>query len=74
LGAPNLGTSRPMGFFWDLYQQSQISTNASQSEELTNRVAWLETELARTQKLLRDVIARLEQHVGQDLDGDGGVG
>jgi hypothetical protein len=63
-----------MGFFWDLYQQSQLSDHQSRADNLTDRVAWLESELTRTQQLLRDVIARLEQHVGQDLDGDGRTG
>jgi hypothetical protein len=60
-----------MGLFWDLYQQSQISEHQNRADDLADRVASLESELTRTQQLLRDVIARLEQHVGKDLDGDG---
>ena len=63
-----------MGLFWDLYQQSQISSNSRQSDQLEGRVQNLETELRRTQELLRDVISRLEQHVGKDLDADGRIG
>ena len=63
-----------MGLFWDLYQQSQISQHSRESQELEYRVRELENELQRTQELLRDVIGRLEQHVGKDLDGDGRVG
>ena len=63
-----------MGLFWDLYQQSQISQHARQSGELEYRVSVLEGELRRTQEILREVIGRLERHVGQDLDGDGSVG
>ena len=63
-----------MGLFWDLYQQSQISQHGERSGALEQRVEMLEEELRRTQQLLRDVIGRLERHVGQDLDSDGRVG
>ena len=63
-----------MGLFWDLYQQSQISGHQERAEVLEERVARLEAELQRTQLLLREVIGRLEQHVGKDLDQDGRVG
>jgi len=62
-----------MGLFWDLYQQSQISQQGDRSGEIETRVAALERELRRTQQLLQDVIGRLEQHVGQDLDADGRI-
>jgi hypothetical protein len=63
-----------MGLFWDLYQQSQISQQGERAAGLETRVAMLESELHRTQELLREVIGRLERHVGQDLDADGRVG
>jgi hypothetical protein len=63
-----------MGLFWDLYQQSQITQHAERSGALEARVAGLEHELRRTQELLREVIGRLEQHVGKDLNADGRVG
>jgi len=63
-----------MGLFWDLYQQSQISDHSERTGAMEQRVARLEAELQRTQQLLRDVIGRLEQQLGQDLDRDGRVG
>ena len=63
-----------MGLFWDLYQQSQLSSHQERAGQLEHRVERLEDELRRTQELLRAVIGRLEQHVGQDLDRDGRVG
>ncbi len=63
-----------MGLFWDLYQQSQISNHQERAGMLEQRVATLESELQRTQTLLRDVIGRLEESVGKDLDQDGRVG
>ena len=63
-----------MGLFWDLYQQSQISEYGERAESLEARVAKLERENARLATLLREVIGRLEKHVGVDLDKDGRVG
>lgn len=63
-----------MGLFWDLLQQSQISSQVERSSTIETRVSALESELRRTQQLLRDVIQRLESRVGVDLDQDGRVG
>jgi hypothetical protein len=63
-----------MGLFWDLYQQSQIGEHTRRSNALEDRVADLERQLDAQQQLLRDVIARLETHVGQDLDADSQIG
>ena len=63
-----------MGLFWDLYQQSQLSDHSERAATLEQRVAQLEAELQRTQRLLREVIGRLEQRLGEDLDRDGRVG
>jgi hypothetical protein len=65
---------KAMGLFWDLYQQSQISDHSRRSEDLEGRVADLERQLDSQQQLLREVIARLETHVGKDLDADGQIG
>ncbi len=63
-----------MGLFWDLYQQSQISQSRERATTLEARVEHLESEVARLSNLLREVIGRLEKHVGVDLDQDGRVG
>jgi len=63
-----------MGLFWDLIQQSQISNQQQRSESLEDRVAWLETELERTQGLPYKMLEVLEENVGKDIDGDGYVG
>jgi hypothetical protein len=63
-----------MGLFWDLYQQSQISDHRERAGALEQRVVYLEKDLEQTQRLLSEVIARLERHVGADLNGDGRVG
>jgi uncharacterized coiled-coil protein SlyX len=63
-----------MGFLWDLVQQSQISAQEQRNTSLEQRVAMLESELRRTQELLRTLIQRLEAHTGADLNQDGRVG
>ena len=63
-----------MGFLWDLYQQSQLSEHGARSGALEERVARLEDELRRTQGVVRELIGRLEQRLGEDLDRDGRVG
>jgi hypothetical protein len=63
-----------MGLFWDLYQQSQISHHAERASTLEARVQYLESEVSRLTDLLRNVIGRLEEHVGKDLDRDGRIG
>ena len=63
-----------MGLFWDLYQQSQIEKHREHTVSLDARVEGLEREVDRMAVLLREVIRRLEQNVGKDLDADGRVG
>ncbi|MHC4063125.1 MAG: hypothetical protein ACYSUQ_14140 [Planctomycetota bacterium] len=63
-----------MGLFWDLMQQSQISDQREKATNLEQRVAFLESELRRTQGLLNALVVRLEQHFGEDINKDGRVG
>ena len=63
-----------MGLFWDLLQQSQIGNQRERTTSIETRLQYVETELRRTQELLRDVIERLETKIGADLDRDGKIG
>jgi chaperonin cofactor prefoldin len=63
-----------MGLFWDLIQQSQISDQRSRAESLEQRVYDLEVQLDDTRRLLHQLVSTLEQHFGQDIDGDGRIG
>ncbi len=63
-----------MGLFWDLMQQSQISDQQNRADSLEDRVAWLEEELHHTKVLLVKTLKALEEHTGQDIDGDGVAG
>ena len=63
-----------MGLFWDLIQQSQISNQSNRSDSLEQRVASLERQMEATNGLLRELLTRLEQRLGEDLNRDGRVG
>lgn len=63
-----------MGLFWDLYQQSQISQQEQRSSTLEDRVSRLEADLLETRQLLRQVLGRLEESLGEDINHDGRIG
>lgn len=63
-----------MGLFWDLIQQGQLSKHAQRANTLEERVQTLEQELERTQEITLLLLERLEELIGQDIDGDGRVG
>ena len=63
-----------MGLFWDLIQQNQISEQRSRTASVEERLAWIESELTRTQETMRLLLQRLETHLGEDIDRDGSVG
>lgn len=63
-----------MGLFWDLIQQSQISSHHARATSLESRVAELERDLQDTRVLVKTLLERLEKHFGEDLDRDGRVG
>ena len=63
-----------MGLFTDLLQSHHIDETASRADSLEKRVHRLESELARTNRLLRDVILVLEQQTQRDVNRDGRIG
>ena len=63
-----------MGLFWDLIQQSQISSQSSQTDSLERRVAELERQVDAMNHLLRELVTRLEQRLGEDVNRDGRIG
>ena len=63
-----------MGLFWDLIQQGQISSQSGRADSLEHRVAELENQVNAMNGLLRDVLWRLEQRLGEDINRDGKIG
>ena len=63
-----------MGIFWDLLQEDELKKQQKHADSLEDRVLNLETELSKTQDLLRKTLEALEKHVEIDIDGDGKLG
>jgi hypothetical protein len=63
-----------VGLFWDLMQQSQISEQRDRATTIEQRVEQLESRMLHMERLLHDVLRRLETTLGEDLDRDGRIG
>lgn len=63
-----------MGIFWDLIQESKIQDQQKQADSQEERIQYLEAELNATKELLRKTLIALEEHLGEDIDGDGVTG
>ena len=63
-----------MGIFWDLIQESKIQDQQKQADSQEERIQHLEEELAATRALLQKTLIALEEHLGEDIDGDGITG
>jgi chaperonin cofactor prefoldin len=63
-----------MGLFWDLIQQNQISNQSSRADSVERRVAELERQVDAMNRLLQEMLVRLEQRLGDDIDRDGKIG
>lgn len=59
---------------WDLIQQVQLGEARDQASSLAQRVAYLEGQVERTNKVLVEVIRYLERRDNRDVDGDGKIG
>lgn len=63
-----------MGIFWELMQENRIKEQQDHAISLEERVAGLESELSETRQLLSKTLIALEEHIGEDIDGDGKKG
>lgn len=63
-----------MGLFWDLIQQGQISDQSKRARSLEERVCELENQMVKQQQLVVALLQRLEENIGEDIDGDGRIG
>ena len=59
---------------WDLWQEMEIDSQAQQTSNLEDRVAYLEAKLDTTIDLFEIIIKEIERKHGQDYDGDGRIG
>jgi chaperonin cofactor prefoldin len=63
-----------MGFLWEIVQSGFLYNVHSKSDKLEDRVAFLEQQLTATQNTIRELVKKLEQKLGGDIDGDGRIG
>ena len=73
-GITNLIKTESMGIFWDLLQEDKLQQQQAQADSLEERVVHLEDELKKTRSLLEKTLVALEEHIGEDIDGDGKLG
>jgi hypothetical protein len=63
-----------MGILWEIVQTGLMYGQIRKSDTIEDRVKSLEDQLSRTQDTLRNLVRKLEQIQGIDIDGDGRVG
>lgn len=63
-----------MGILWEIVQSGFIYGQKRKSDDIGDRVTFLEEELQRTQKTIQKLVRKIEEMHGLDIDGDGKVG
>jgi chaperonin cofactor prefoldin len=63
-----------MGILWEIVQTGLMYGQIRKSDTIEDRVKSLEDQLSRTQETMRNLVRKLEQMQGTDIDGDGRVG
>lgn len=63
-----------MGILWEIVQTGLMYGQHRKSDSIGDRVQYLEDQLLRTQNTLRELVKKLEEMHGSDVDGDGRVG
>ena len=63
-----------MGLLWEIVQSGFMYGQKRKSDTVIDRVAYLEVQLNRTQDTIKDLVKKLEEIHGTDIDGDGQVG
>lgn len=63
-----------MGLLWEIVQSGFIYHQKTKSDSVNDRVSYLEDQLKRTQDTIRELVKKIEEIHGLDVDGDGKVG
>ncbi len=63
-----------MGILWEVVQTGMMYGQKRKSDSVEDRVQYLEDRLESTQNTLRELVKKLEEIHGLDIDGDGRVG
>ena len=63
-----------MGILWEVVQTGLMYGQKRKSDTIEDRVQFLENQVSRTQNTLRELVKKIEEIHGLDIDGDGKVG
>ena len=63
-----------MGILWEVVQTGVMYGQKRKSDTIEDRVQSLEEQLTLTQNTLRELVKKIEEIHGLDIDGDGKVG
>ena len=63
-----------MGILWEIVQTGLMYGQHRKSNSVEDRVQYLEGQLQATQNTLRDLVKKLEEMLGKDINEDGQVG
>jgi len=63
-----------MGVLWEIVQTGLMYGQHRKSNSIEDRVQALEDQLQLTQNTLRNLVRKLEEIQGIDIDGDGKIG
>ena len=63
-----------MGVLWEVLQTGMMYGQKRKSDSVEDRVEYLENQLDSTRNTLRELVRKIEEIHGLDIDGDGRVG
>ena len=63
-----------MGILWEVVQTGLMYGQKRKSDSVEDRVQFLENQVVRTQDTLRNLVKKIEEIHGLDIDGDGKIG
>ena len=63
-----------MGILWEIVQSGFVYNQKCKTDSIDDRVTHLEGQLQKTQQTLCELVKKIEEIHGLDIDGDGKVG
>ena len=63
-----------MGILWEVVQTGLMYGQKRKSDSIDDRVQFLENQISKVENTLRELVKKIEQIHGLDIDGDGKVG
>lgn len=63
-----------MGLLWEIVQSGFLYGQHKKTGTIEERVEMLEGQLEQTQETIRQLVQKLEELHGLDIDGDGKIG